>query len=480
MPRKPKKEKKTITVVVNGRTISVTMFPPNGREKSWHAYWKGLPTRRSTYQTDYDEAVKAVEDMLRNNGRRGTLRDAVLSDEEFDEIQRQHYLRKQDPDKRKRSEKSLTVCMEAITAFRQITYLKPITIATPDDCARFQRDALNLPKDWRVKYADTERSRRHRERRGPVTKLSPNTVVRWSVALQAAFERANRNGGKKCVRGVVPEEKLLTENPWKQFNWIEGRDPEIRQFDERELTALLDHFETEWSEVTVATAAVKMFFWSYARRLEIAGLQWSSLRTVGPEIHFDIVGKWGVRKWFRIPEGLFQELSALKSDSPFVFSRYNEQVRRHHENGPRPWTAKRVLEKFDPVNFGDWLYNRISEWSKSLPNGSACVHVFRKTSLQYARRGEDVNQIVAADAAVTTSVMMTNYVREEDDELRQKSNRTFRRIAKSLSPEVACRFGYIEEAAAPLKVQLQQAIATENWELANRLTAELAKQQEGD
>ena len=34
MPRKPKLEKKTITVVVNGTPIAVTLHPPAGARKS--------------------------------------------------------------------------------------------------------------------------------------------------------------------------------------------------------------------------------------------------------------------------------------------------------------------------------------------------------------------------------------------------------------------------------------------------------------
>jgi hypothetical protein len=140
-----------------------------------------------------------------------------------------------------------------------------------------------------------------------------------------------------------------------------------------------------------------------------------------------------------------------------------------------PTVAHRVKHEFDPENLGDWFYNQIVVWSESEGDGSASVHVFRKTTLQYARKGEDVNRLVASDANVTTNVMMTNYVHETDEEYRQKSNRTFRRIAESLPPDVAERYGHVQDSLDPLKQQLQQALASENWELAQRLTAELAK-----
>jgi integrase len=254
-------------------------------------------------------------------------------------------------------------------------------------------------------------------------RYSPNNILRWSRSLQAAFERANRNALKrKCVRGVVDAEKLLTSNPWNQFTWIEGTKRPIRQFDAAELVSLLDYLETTWSGVPIASAAAKVFLWSGCRKLEITGLLWDSLRLVGNECHFEIVGKWGVERWFRLPEAVYQELLSYRTKSPFVFAAHNEQLRRFRAGRANLITA--LAPEFSPEKFGDWFYTRISEWSKVSAKGHAYVHIFRKTTLQHARRGEDINRQVAADARVSESVMMTNYVEETAEELRQRSNRT--------------------------------------------------------
>jgi hypothetical protein len=70
---------------------------------------------------------------------------------------------------------------------------------------------------------------------------------------------------------------------------------------------------------------------------------------------------------------------------------------------------------------------------------------------------------------------MTNYVKETDEEMRQRSNRTYSRILASLSPEVARRYGYEPAPVDPLAQRLAEAIAAQNWALANAITAELAK-----
>ncbi|QDT59502.1 hypothetical protein SV7mr_20090 [Stieleria bergensis] len=469
MPRKRMKEKKKIVLYVDGIAYAVTMFPPKGREKSWHAYWKGLPTRKSTKERAYDAAVKAVERMLSNGGQLPDSKSASMSDDEFVEIQRRHYKRIG------ATAGTVDACLEAITAFQTISGVSPISLATADDCARFQDEAVRLPKIWRVQYGNEER-RKEKISDESIERLSLTTVLKWSVALRAAFERANLNAGKKCVRNVVPPRKLLTINPWDQFTWVEDRSPvEVRQFSPDELLSVLDYFEQNFPSVTVARLAAQTFFWSCARRKEISSLKWSELRVVNDEIHFDILGKWRVRKWFRIPGRLYEELLQIKTDSEYVFGAYPHQLRRHLLQGRRPATARRVRTEFAPGNFGDWFYHRIVDWSQNQPNGGACVHVFRKTGLQGAVDGEAENQKVAQDACVNLRVMATHYTTDQERQFRAKSNRMFERIATSLPTDVLIRYGYTPKVVDPLVAKLEQAYREEDWAEVERLSGELRR-----
>ena len=137
MPRKPKLEKTQITVVVRGSPVSVTLHPPIPPRTSWYAYWRGLTFAKTTGQRDLRAAITVAENMLRNGGQRSTIRETVLSDEEFETIQRVHHGKRQDPAAKVRSEKSLAVCLDAIAAFREITGLEPVALATANDCVPF-------------------------------------------------------------------------------------------------------------------------------------------------------------------------------------------------------------------------------------------------------------------------------------------------------------------------------------------------------
>ncbi|WP_166820099.1 hypothetical protein [Thalassoroseus pseudoceratinae] len=469
MPRKPKKEKKQITIIVGGVPRSVTMHPPSGREKSWHVYWKGLPTRRATKERDFDAAVQAVERMLSNGGQLPDSKFASMSDDEFVEIQRRHFKRTN------AAPETLNGCLEAISAFQQITGVSPISLATADDCSRFQDEAVKLPKIWRVQYA-SDKQREKKLSDDTIKRLSVDTVLKWSTALQAAFERASVNAGKKCIRNVVAPEKLLTGNPWKDFNWIENNNPvDVRQFDPDELLSVLNYFEQNFSTVTVAPLLAQTFLWSYARRREISSLKWSELRLTADEVHFDIVGKWGVRKWFRIPSRLYEDLLRIKTEGDYVFGAYPQQLRQHYLDYGHKGHAGRVRTDFDPSNFGDWFYHRIADWSESLPNGSACVHVFRKTGLQGAVDGEAENEKIAEDACVNVRVMTTHYTKEKERQLRAKSNRMFERIATSLPTEVLIRYGYTPRVIDPLVAKLEQAYRQEDWAEVERLSGELRR-----
>jgi integrase len=474
MPRKPKVEKKTVNIRVNDALVSVILHPPAGKRTSWYAYWAGIGNPKSTGQVDLTEAIKVAEAMLRNGGARTTADNAILSEEELDTIQHAHFVGKRTaPRGRSRGEKTLKAFREALAAFKDIVAMEPIrftrpaTLATADVCAAFQIKALTLPKNWRRKHP---KSRKAEE----VGKVSPNTVLKWSRALQAAWQRANTRAGKKCVRGVVDSGKLLSGNPWNDFPWIEGVEKPVRQFNTAELLGFLDYLDREWPGFTVGAALAKVYLWSACRQEEVTTLRWDQHREVEGQHHFHIVGKRNVERWFRVPAGLHEELESLRTDSPFVFAAYNGQLRRFHEANGRPDNARRVGEEFKPLCLGDWLYDRLGDWSATLPGGHAHPHVFRKTALQQAWVGdESMDKRVAEDACVGKEVMLAHYVRV----LRERSNRTYCRILSALPPEVAYHYGHVQQRPL-LKEQLRQAVEAEDWDAVDRLRGELAGRQE--
>ena len=91
------------------------------------------------------------------------------------------------------------------------------------------------------------------------------------------------------------------------------------------------------------------------------------------------------------------------------------------------------------------------------------------------RRGEDVNDQVARDARVGTAVMMRHYVKVTQPERRNASNRTFYRIAASLAPATAKRYGHLIAQASreELEQALQAAVEAKDWLRVSQLSVEL-------
>lgn len=464
------------------------MHPPSGTRTSWYAYWAGLETSRSTGQSNLADAIIAAESMVRSGGRRATLDDAVLSDEEFEKVQRTHYARKTDPTAQGRAAKTLEECLDAIAAFKAITGLPAIVTASPDDCARFQREALRRPRNWRKPSGPGQsegsapatkgrpsKTQKRRQLAGveeaAESLVSPNTVLKWSRMLQAAFERINRSAGKKCVRGVVPEAKFLTSNPWSQFTWIEGVETPIQHFDADELLGFVAYLEEQWADVPVGALATKVLLWSCCRKLEVAGLKWDDLRLVEGQVHFEVEGKWGVERWFRIPDPLYRQMLAHRTASPFVFAAYVDQITKVH--------AENAAPQEDPAGVHGqelrrWLYERVKDWAVTQPRGTTYLHIFRKTGLQFTHDGEEeeTSKRVASDAGVSEAVLLGHYVKPK---LWRKSNRTFRRLLASLPPAVASRYGHAEDERAQLERQLGEATEAGNWPLVAQLAERLGK-----
>lgn len=205
----------------------------------------------------------------------------------------------------------------------------------------------------------------------------------------------------------------------------------------------------------------------------MARLKWTDLHIVGNEYHFDFVGKWGIRKWARIPPSLYKELVKFRTNSPYVFGDFPRQLRKHFMK-TRPGMEKAVNEEYSPEALGWWFNQKLKTWARTNEREHASHHSFRKTALQFARIGEDRNEAVALDARISRSVMIRHYVDETDDVLRLRSNRTFYRLVAGLSPEVACRYGYEPDSdALGMEVRLYAAASIRDWKTVQDIAQQL-------
>jgi len=205
------------------------MFPPVGTAA------RGMPsgrpeTRRSTGQNEYEKAVVAVNDMLNHKGQRRQWKDAISVDGEFEEIQRRILRRRLSRVRSGRAEKSLKATLEAISAFRDITGIVPVTLATAADCERFQNEAMRRKRFWRKEYPKSQKESKT---------LSANTVIKWSRSLQAAFQRANDNRRQRNASGASFRRKAPKVQSLAPVHLDRRVSQAATQFDSEELLGFL-------------------------------------------------------------------------------------------------------------------------------------------------------------------------------------------------------------------------------------------------
>jgi integrase len=70
------------------------------------------------------------------------------------------------------------------------------------------------------------------------------------------------------------------------FTSIDVPEPEKRHLSPNELIDFMDYLVQNWGKARFAPTMLKLFFWSAARREEIAGLKWSDLREAHGQYHF--------------------------------------------------------------------------------------------------------------------------------------------------------------------------------------------------
>ena len=149
-------------------------------------------------------------------------------------------------------------------------------------------------------------------------------------------------------------------------------------FSAGELLSVLDYFEHQWPGVDSLAPTVKTALWTWARVAELANLSSGSLRIVDQESHFEIVGKWGVERSDRIPDGLLYDLQRLRTSNRFVFAAYNQELRSFYLSRNQSRFAERVGAAFSPTAFASWFQARIGDWATEMRIHWATPHIFRR------------------------------------------------------------------------------------------------------
>lgn len=450
---------KSMTVEKDGQILTVYLHPPGTFRNPNYWAWtckKVNINGRSLKVGTFAEAKERVFAWFKAEPiREERVRQerAILSWDDWEAIQVDHTSKRTTKD-RVRAERMLTECRKAQRLIVAITGAEHASAVDADTVGRFQIECRIRISKYGRPYG--------------------NTTIRKTLAhLSASFNRCNRKAGKKCVRGVVVADKLLDGNPFEQVQWVEADDKPVRQFTVEQLKSFFG-----WKIIghcPLISLFAKTSLWACGRLEEMTELRWDWVDSAGYISIPDDAAKWGKGKAVRVPPAFLAELQRHRSDSPFVWAGYVEQLRDYHlTRGHRASAHK--LKGFAPqrlrVTFQKW----IAEWGDdSKATDGLSHHNFRKTGLQWSRENQlrSTEGDFARAANVTLDVAKKHYTTTPQ---RIWADLVFRNIASELGKdeELAVMMGF-EKATAPITPMdaVQAAINAGDWDEAARLLKRL-------
>lgn len=457
---KAKPKWKPISVERDGEILTVYLHPPGTFRNPNHWAWSCAKLKvhgRSLKVETFSAAKERVIAWFKGEPARKEWEKqetSVLTWEDWDAIQVEHVrLRSSDDsDLKRRAERTLQECRNAQRLFVAITKAESATSVDPDTVARFQRECAKRESKYGKPYGAT-------------------TIRKTISHMSASFNRCCPASGKRrCVRGVVPVEKLLATNPFEAVQWVQVENRQPRHFTASELQSLFTW--KFFGACPLASLFARFSLWSCGRLEEMTMLRWDWFDSDGYIKIPDSVAKWGKGKTVRIPPALLEEIQAYRIENPFVWAGYVDQLREYHRVLGHHGSVHKI-QGFAPQRFRGVCQKWIGEWAIESKVEGLSHHAFRRTGLQWSRE-EQIRKAEAeyAEAAnVNKGVADKSYTRRPE---RDWADVSYRNIASELRKHA--RLAYLmglreDEQESVSLASIQEALNRGDLDTAKRLLA---------
>jgi integrase len=290
-----------------------------------------------------------------------------LTPEEFVLIQREYHARNA---RSEAGERTLREFMGIWTSFRRICPVRTIQEVT-------EQVALTYLRQLQV-MSNTENRKCKRK---SSKKLSVQTIQKHVRHLAGAWNRV-REGHHARVGGLA-QHQLVKCNPWQAIRNnvpkppLDDKDPVQFELSDNDLGRFLDQFkERPVGELFIVTS-----LWCWGRITEMARMEWSWLQgdyIVIPRSK----AKRGRGKVARLPPEIRERLESIRvPDSPYVFSRWTEDVKRNadHPTRVQPFCPRRMVNQMEKL---------ISEFADSIGRPEISHHSLRRTAMELGEEAE--------------------------------------------------------------------------------------------
>lgn len=452
----PKRKWKSVVIERKGEMLTAHLHPPGtvGNSRYWSFSCRGAGIQRKSLKvTTFADARQAALNWFSKEDVRRDLPAPSLSWPEWEQIQRAHFAKKRD---QKRAGRTLDACLDSKKTFVSITNAADPSAVTPDTVEQFQQIAVKT--EW------TE---------GRV--YTSSTIGRCLGHMSASFNRCRITAGKKCQRGIVAPEKLLTVNPFEQVSWLESGPVEIRHLSHAELRAFLGW--RMFGSSPLISAVLKISVWGCGRIEEITELRWDWISDDGIVCVPDDMAKWGKGRQFRIPMPLLHAIKSFESKSPFVWDGTVPELRKYHIQRGGKGSANQLAE-FTPTRLRGRLQKWIQSWAEESNLVNVSHHTLRKTALQWSREEQirKAENFFAELSNVGLDVATKHYT---NDPARLRAEILYQNISRELmkDSELAVAMGLEIESKVPSLDDVQSALAEGRVDDAKRLLESLQARQ---
>ena len=447
-----KKKWKSIVIERYGEMLIAYLHPPGavGNSRFWSfTCRKAGVQRKSLKVTTFADARQAALNWFTKEEIRKDQSAPRLSWQEWEQIQKAYFDKKAD---QKRAGRTLDACLDSKKLFLSITDAADASAVTPDLVEQFQHKTLKtISKSGRLYRA--------------------STVRRTLGHMSASFNRCRITAGKKCQRGIVPPERLLTVNPFEQVGWLDGSQRVKRHLSHAELRALLSW--RMFGSSPLISAVLKVSVWGCGRIEEITELRWDWISNDGIICVPDDMAKWGQGRQFRIPTALCRELENFRSKSPFVWDATIAELRVYHIQRGGKGSAVQLAE-FTPARFRGRLQKWIQAWAEESNLTNVSHHTLRKTAMQWSRE-EQLRKAENAFAELSNVGIDVAKKHYTTDPARLRAETLFQNISRELlkDSELAVVMGLEVESKVPSLDDVQAALAEGRVDDAKRLLESL-------
>ena len=416
-----------LQVDVNGTEVVASLRPPRSVKDNYRVRWRvnGVTQERTTGESVLAEAKRVARHIVR--GEDSATRPSIgigLTTEEFVLIQREYHARNARPEA---GERTLGEFMGIWTSFLRICPVRTIQEVTEQVALQYLRQ-LQVMSNTENRKCKKKSSK----------KLSVQTIQKHVRHLSGAWNRV-REGHHARVGGLA-QNQLVQSNPWQAIRNnipkppIDDEDPVQFELIDNDLGRFLDQFtERPVGELFIVTS-----LWCWGRITEMARMEHSWFQgdyIVIPKSK----AKRGRGKVARIPPAIRERLEAIRDPgNPYVFARWNEDVRRCAGQPKR-------IQPFHPRRMVNQMEKLISKFADAIGRPEISHHSLRRTAMELGEEAElRMAELTSAEKLQTTvGNKRRNYTKTFGKKAFTLADGVYRNLTTALHdyPDLATRLG---------------------------------------